>query len=69
MDCEILLMGNEKSMREVTIRDNVIKVTPNVFWSKRNNDGQGLRKVLKSGGSKPKSGGSKTKIRPNFVYN
>ena len=29
---------------------------------------QGLRKVLKSGGSNPKSGGAKTRFRPKFVY-
>ena len=29
---------------------------------------QGLRKVLKSGGSKPKSGGAKARFWPKFVH-
>ena len=29
---------------------------------------QGLWKLLKSGGSKPKSGGSKTRFQPNIGY-
>ena len=34
----------------------------------RFNTMQGLRKLLKSGGSKPKSGGAKTRYRPKFDY-